>query len=291
VRDLQYSAPASVDEAVELLAETGRDPRVLAGGTDLLIQLRVGARHSAHLVDVKRIPEMNVLHADARTGLRIGGAVPCALLAEHPVAGGLYPGLVEAAALIGSTQIQNRATVAGNLCNGSPAADTTPALLALGATCVLAGPYGRRERPADEIVTGPGRTILGANELLVEIRVPPPRPGSGDAYRRMIPRSEMDIAVVGVGASVVLEPDGRCSAARIALGAVGPRAFLATDAAASLVGGPVDDESAARAGALAAEAARPISDKRGTAEYRREIAAVLTRRVVADAARRGRENA
>lgn len=289
MHELQYSSPTSVDEALEMLGESSRDPRILAGGTDLLIQLRSGARHARLLVDVKRIPEMNVLHADARTGLRLGGAVPCALVGEHPAARELYPGLVEAAELIGSTQIQNRATVAGNLCNGSPAADTTPALLALDATCTVAGPSGRREIAASELVTAPGRTVLAANDLLVEIRVAAPARGSADAYQRLIPRSEMDIAVVGVGASITVDAEGTCTAARIALGAVGPRAFVAEDAAASLVGTKVDEAALVEAGRLASEAAQPISDKRGTAEYRREIAGVLTRRVVAEAARRGRE--
>lgn len=290
VRELQYSSPATVDEALEILAEGSQDPRVLAGGTDLLIQLRAGARHARHLVDVKRIPEMNVLHADARTGLRIGGAVPCALLTEHAAAGNLYPGLVEAAALIGSTQIQNRATVAGNLCNGSPAADTTPALLALDASCTIAGPSGRRELAAAEVVTAPGRTVLAAGELLVEIRIPPPARGAADAYQRLIPRTEMDIAIVGVGASLTVDEAGTCTSARIALGAVGPKAFVAEDAGASLVGTKVDDAAIRKAGELASQAARPISDKRGTAEYRREVTGVLTRRVVADAAQRARKN-
>lgn len=290
MRELQYSSPSSVDEALELLAEPNQDPRILAGGTDLLIQLRAGARHTRHLVDVKRIPEMNVLHADARNGLRIGGAVPCTLLVEHPAAGDLYPGLVEAAALIGSTQIQNRATIAGNLCNGSPAADTTPALLALDAVCTIAGPAGRRDLPAAEIVTAPGRTVLGANELLVEIRVPPPERGSADAYQRLIPRTEMDIAIVGVGANLTVDESGTCTRARIALGAVGPRAFLSEDAASALVGSTLDDAAITHVGDLAAQAAQPISDKRGTAEYRREVTGVLARRVVADAAARARKN-
>lgn len=289
MRELQYSAPVSVDEAVELLADTGRDPRVLAGGTDLLIQLRAGARQARHLVDVKRIPEMNGLHADARTGLRIGAAVPAALLVEHPAAAGLYPGLVESAGLIGSDQIQNRATIAGNLCNGSPAADTTPALLALGAVCVIAGPSGRRELPAAEVVTAPGRTALGPGELLVEIRIPPPERGAADAYQRLTPRREMDIAIVGVGAQVVVDADGTCRSARIALGAVGPRAFVADDAGTSLMGTDLGDEALERCGALAAQAAQPISDKRGTAAYRRRVTGVLTRRVVAEAARRAKE--
>jgi len=289
VHELQYSAPSSVEEAVELLAETTRDPQVLAGGTDLLIRLRAGSCRSRHLVDVKRIPEMNDLSVNVRTGLRIGGAVSCALLVDHPTARRLYPGLVEAAALIGSTQIQNRATLAGNLCNGSPAADTTPALLVLDATCTLAGRGGRRQVAIADLLTAPGRTALEPAELLVEIRVPPPPRSSADAYQRLTPRSEMDIAVAGVGAQIELDADGRCRGARIALGAVGPRAFLATDAATSLLGARIDEVARTRAGTLAARAARPISDKRGPAAYRREITAVLTRRVVARAAQRAQE--
>ncbi len=289
MQSVEYSSPSTVDEAVEILSDPGRSPRVFAGGTDLLIQLRSGARSAGHLVDLKRIPEMNALHADARTGLRIGGAVPCGALIEHPAAAQLYPGLVEAAALIGSTQIQNRATIAGNLCNGSPAADTTPALLALDAVCVLAGPSGRRELPASDVVTAPGRTVLSADELLVEIRIPPPARGAADAYQRLTPRREMDIAVVGVGARIELGADGRCTGARVALGAVGPRAFVATEVEHALVGKEIDEEAGNVAGRLAGDAARPISDKRGTAAYRRELAEVLTRRVVAAAAARARQ--
>ena len=289
VRELQYSSPSSVDEAVEILAESSQDPRVLAGGTDLLIQLRAGVRQARHLVDVKRVPEMNVLHADARAGLRMGAAVPAALLVEHPAAGELYPGLVEAAALIGSDQIQNRATLAGNLCNASPAADTTPALLALGAACTIAGPNGRRELPAAEVVTAPGRTALAPGELVVEIRIPPPTRGSADAYQRLTPRREMDIAVVGVGARVTVDESGSCTDAQVALGAVGPRAFVADAVGQSLVGTNLEEDALQRAGALASQAAEPISDKRGTAAYRRHVAGVLTRRVVAEAARRAKE--
>ena len=288
---LAYSSPTTVDEAVRLLADGERHPRVFAGGTDLLIQLRSGARNDEHLIDLKRIAELNALHADAGAGLRLGGAVSCTRLVEHAAAALLYPGLVEAAALIGSTQIQNRATIAGNLCNGSPAADTTPALLALDAICILAGPGGRREVPASEIVSGPGRTALAEDELLVEIRVPAPGPREADAYQRMTPRSEMDIAVVGVAARIRLDSEGRCEEARIALGAVGPRAICTPQAAQSLIGAEIDETRALEAANLAVGDARPISDKRGSAKYRREITSVLTRRVILEAARRARERA
>ena len=280
MQDIEYSAPQTVDEAVELLGVDQSIPRILAGGTDLLIQLRAGVRPANHLIDIKHIDEMNILQADPQEGLRIGAAVSCALLLEHPTAGQLYPGLVEAAALIGSDQIQNRATIAGNLCNGSPAADTTPPLLALGARCIVAGPEGRRELGADEIVVSPGTTSLSARELVVEIRVPPPPPRTADAYQRLIPRNEMDIAVVGVGAQLTVDKDGTCSAARIALGAVGPKAFVAQEATASLIGQPMRDDSLDRVAQLAATAAQPISDKRGTAEYRRDMVEVMTRRVL-----------
>jgi carbon-monoxide dehydrogenase medium subunit len=283
VHEIRYSAPTTVSAAIAALADPGA--RVLAGGTDLLIQLRAGTCPSRHLVDVKRIAELNALDWDAARGLRIGAAVPCHRLAEDAAARAAFPGLVEAAAVIGSTQIQSRATIAGNLCNGSPAADTTPALSALQALCVLQGPDGRREVPVDAFLRAPGETALGRGELLVEIRVPPPAPHSADAYQRFIPRNEMDIAVVGVGASVTLDGT-RCTAARVALGAVGPTSLLATDAAAALVGSTLDDAALRRAAEAAMAIARPISDKRGPAEYRREIVGVLVRRVVAQAGRR-----
>jgi carbon-monoxide dehydrogenase medium subunit len=218
----------------------------------------------------------------------MGAAVPCAVLTEHAVARDLYPGLVEAAALIGSTQIQSRATVAGNLCNASPAADTPPALVVLEATCTIAGPSGRREVPVGELTTGPGQTVLRPGELVVDIRVPPPAAGSADAYQRLIPRSEMDIAVVGVAASITLE-GGRCTAARIALGAVGPKVILAERAAETLVGKSLDEETMAAAAQVAQSEARPISDLRAPADYREEMVSVLTRRVLAEATERAHQ--
>ncbi len=286
MHEIRYSAPTSLSDALAALA--GADARVLAGGTDLLIQLRAGTCPSRHLVDVKRIAELQTLEWHPATGLRIGAAVPCYRLAEHAEARAAFPGLVEAAALIGSTQIQSRATVAGNLCNGSPAADTPPALIALGAVCVVQGPNGRREVPGERFFVAPRRTALAPGELLVEIRVPPPAPGAADCYRRFIPRNEMDIAVVGVGASVQLEGE-RCVAARVALGAVAETPLLAAEAANALVGTMLDDAALRRAADAAMAIARPISDKRAPAEYRREIVGVLVRRVVAEAARRARE--
>jgi carbon-monoxide dehydrogenase medium subunit len=290
VHEIEYSAPASVAEAVAILAAGGGQARAFGGGTDLLIQLRAGTRDARHLVDIKRIDELNRLTVDARAGLRIGAAVPCSRITEDRAVAALYPGLVEAAALIGSTQIQNRATLGGNLCNGSPAADTTPALIALGAKAIVAGRKGRRSVPVESFVVGPGRTVLAPDELLVELEVPAPAQHSADCYLRQIPRNEMDIAVVGVGASVTLDGD-RCVAARIALAAVGPTPILAAQAASELIGKSIDEASLARAASAASAASQPITDMRGTAEYRRKIVAVLTRRAVAEAARRARARA
>lgn len=288
MHEIRYSAPQSLDEAIALLA--AEDARVLAGGTDLLIQLRAGTCRSRHLVDVKRIGELATLDFDASGALRVGAAVPCWRLADDVRIRQRFPGLAEATALIGSTQIQSRATVAGNLCNGSPAADTTPALVALGAVCVVLGPAGHREVPVASFVTAPGENVLARGELLVELRIPAVVAHSADAYQRFIPRNEMDIAVVGVAASITRDGE-RCSAARIALGAVGPTVILAADAAQALVGGTLDDAAIARAGDAAMAAARPITDMRAPADYRREITGVLTRRVVAEAARRALEGA
>lgn len=285
MHEIRYSAPTSLAEAVALLGADGATARVLGGGTDLLIQLRAGTCPARHLVDVKRIAELGVLEADAARGVRIGAAVPCYRVAEHPGLRAMLPGLAEAAALIGSTQIQSRATLGGNLCNGSPAADTTPALIACGAVAVLRGAAGQREVPVEGFVSAPGQTALRPGELLVELRIATPPPATADCYQRLIPRSEMDIAVVGVGASVTLDGDV-CSAARIALGAVAPVPLVAADAARQLVGRPIDAGALGRAARAATALARPISDKRGPADYRREIVGVLVRRVVAEAARR-----
>jgi carbon-monoxide dehydrogenase medium subunit len=280
----RYEAPRTVADAVAILARE-RDSRVLAGGTDLLVQMRTGRTKPRVLVDVKRIPDLRVVTLDAN-GLRIGAGVSCAEIREVPGLAAAYPGLHEAVALIGSEQIQGRATVAGNLCNASPAADTVPALIALGARAVIAGPKGTRELPVEQMVTAPGRNALAPGELLVELRVAPPAPRAADAYLRLIPRSEMDIAVVGAGVWLALDARGAVADARVALGAVAPTAILVPDAARALIGAPVNEASLTAVATAASAAARPIDDQRGTVAYRRRVAGVLARRAAAIAAER-----
>jgi len=287
MREIEYAAPTTVDEAVSALA-TGGPCQPFAGGTDLLVQMRSRPPSEQKLVDIKRIPEMASIALDA-SGLRLGAATSCWDVSQHKGLRETYPGLVEAAELIGSIQIQNRATVGGNLCNASPAADTVPALIAVGAECVIAGPGGRRTVSVEDFVTGPGTTQLREDELLVELVIPPIPARSADAYLRFIPRGEMDIAVVGAGASVTLAPDGTCTAARIALGAVGPTAFAVPAAADAIIGSSLDEAALERAAAASREAANPIDDKRGTISYRRTVAGVLTRRAIRIAATRATE--
>jgi CO/xanthine dehydrogenase FAD-binding subunit len=287
---INYEAPKTVDEAVKLLAAHGEKARPLCGGTDLIIQLRAGVRRPDYVVDVKNIAEMRRIAFSMQHGLRLGAAVPCVEIYENSDMRKYYPGLTEAAHLIGSLQIQSRASVGGNLCNGSPAADTTPALIALAAQARVVGPKGERMVPVEDFCTAPGRTVLQPSELLVDFHIPTPSPHSSDAYLRFIPRNEMDIAVVGVGASVTLELDeDRCTEARIALAAVGPIPIFAKEASQSLVGKKLDDAAIERAAQLAIAASSPIDDMRGTAEYRRHVVGVLTRRSLAKAIERARE--
>jgi len=286
---INYDAPTTLDQAVSILKTHGENARPFCGGTDIIIQLRAGVRRTEHLVDVKKIKELQVLSFDAKKGLRLGAAVPCIEISESDVMRRHYPGLTEAAHLIGSLQIQNRASVGGNLCNGSPAADTTPALIVLGARARIVDPNGEREVPVEAFVVSPGRTVLKPGELLVELLVPAPAPHSSDAYLRFIPRNEMDIAVVGVGAAVTLDGD-KVKAARIALAAVGPTPILASKAADAIIGMKLDDAALEAAGRAASAACSPIDDMRGTAEFRLHIAAVLTRRVLSIAAERAKKN-
>jgi carbon-monoxide dehydrogenase medium subunit len=285
-----YAAPRSVAEAVSLLAERGDQARVLGGGTDIIVQVRVGRRRVALLVDVKHIPELNQLSYDPQRGLLLGAAVPCHKIYGDGAIAAAYPGLIDAVSLVGGTAIQGRATVGGNLCNASPAADTIPPLIVLGAACVIAGPQGQREVPVEEFCTGPGRTVLQNGELLVSLRLPPPRPRSGACYLRFIPRNEMDIAVVGAGASVLLN-DNRTAfvAARVALGAVAPTPLLVSGATAALAGKPISDEAIQAAAEAAQAAARPIDDMRGTIAFRRHLSGVLTRRALQGAIQRAKE--
>lgn len=286
---ITYEAPTTLDQAVSILKTHGENARPLCGGTDILIQLRAGLRRTEHLVDVKKIKELQTLSFDAKKGLRLGAAVSCIDISENDLMRRHYPGLTEAAHLIGSLQIQNRASVGGNLCNGSPAADTTPALIALGARARVAGPGGEREVPVESFCVSPGRTVLKPGELLVELLVPPPAPHSSDAYLRFIPRNEMDIAVVGVGASVTLDGD-KVKAARIGLGAVAATPLLAAKAAEVLIGKKLDDAALDAAGRAASATCSPIDDMRGTAEFRLHVTGVLTRRALAIAAERAKKS-
>jgi aerobic carbon-monoxide dehydrogenase medium subunit len=286
---MRYEAPESVDTAVGLLAGASGLVRVLAGGTDLLVQLRAGMIEPDLVVDVKKISELRQITAE-NGGFRIGAAVSGAELGEHPGVKRLWPGVVEAVELIGSTQIQGRATMVGNMCNASPAADSVPALIAAGAIVSVAGPNGRREVPVRDICTGPGKTSLGKGELVVSILLPARPPHSGDAYLRFIPRTEMDIAVVGAGVSLSLDERGICRTARLALGAVAARPLPVVEGGAALIGTPVDEPALARLAAVASAACEPIDDKRGTKEYRIKVAGVLARRAAEIALERARAN-
>jgi carbon-monoxide dehydrogenase medium subunit len=290
LKAIDYAAPRTISDAVKLLTEKGDRARVLAGGTDLIVQVREGRRDVDLFVDVKAIPEVNELHYDLQGGLRLGAAVPCYRIYEQQAITRAYPGLNDAVSLVGGIQIQSRASVGGNLCNASPAADTIPPLIVYEALCTIAGPEGTREVPVEKFCTAPGRTVLGRGEFLIGFRLPPPRPHSAATYQRFIPRNEMDIAVVGVGAAVTLDASkSRCIAARIALAAVAPTPLLVPEAGAVLVDGALSDEMLGKAASLAQSAARPIGDMRGDAEYRRHLVGVLTRRVLAQAIARAKE--
>ena len=283
--NIQYLAPGTLDEAVSAFAAAGDGARILAGGTDLLVQMRAGMVRPGLIVDIKKIAEMTSVEETADGGFRVGAAVSGAELEEHPDFGKVWPGVLEAVNLIGSTQIQGRASAGGNLCNGSPAADTVPALFAAGAMVTVQGPDGRREMPVEEVPAGPGRINLAPGEILVGFTLPPRPPGSADAYLRMIPRTEMDIAVVGCGVSLTLE-DGVCSAARVGLGAVAPTVLLVEAAAEALIGSRLDAAAVDAAAAACSAACNPIDDKRGTIDYRTKVAGVLLKRTVGIAAER-----
>ena len=284
-----FASATTVDEVVALLKEKGDQARVMCGGTDLLVALREGRRKAELVIDVKRIPETTELSYNPQSGLTLGAAVPCHRMYDDKAIVAAYPGLIDSASLIGGVQIQGRASMGGNLCNASPAADSIPSLIAHGAICQIAGPNGRREMPVEEFCIAPGRTALQTGEFLVALHIPAPRPGFGAAYLRFIPRNEMDIAVVGVGASVQLdESRSRFVSARIALGAVAPKPLFVTAAGDALAGQPVNAESIAQAAQIAQAAATPISDMRGTAEYRKHMTGVMTRRTLEKAIERAR---
>ena len=278
--NVEFIAPTTAEAAVKALLAGGVGARPLAGGTDLLVQLRSGRFQGGHIVDLKRIPEAIGIRQEGG-GFVIGAATSGAALGEHAALSAAWPGVVEGANLIGSTQVQGRASMAGNLCNASPAADSVPALVAARATVVIVGPDGRRTAPVDSIPIGPGKTSLAPGEFILEIRLPPRPARASDAYLRMIPRTEMDIAVVGAAVNLVLDADGVVTEAHVALGAVAPTVLLVPEAAAALVGSRVDEAALAKLDAAARAACQPISDKRGTAEFRTQIAGVLARRAAA----------
>jgi carbon-monoxide dehydrogenase medium subunit len=287
--DIRYVAPRTLDEAIGAFAAAGSAARIMAGGTDLLVQMRSGLVQPGLIVDIKKIDEMMSIEETPDGGFRIGAAVSGAVLAEHPKFRKAWPGVLEAVNLIGSKQVQGRASAGGNLCNGSPAGDSIPAMIAAGAVVTMQGPNGRRELPVEKVPAGPGRTNLTPGEILVSFTLPPRPTGSSDAYLRMIPRTEMDIAVVGLGVSLTLK-DGVCTAARVGLGAVAPTALLVEAAGEALTGSRLDDAALEKSAEACRAACRPIDDKRGTITYRVKTAGVLFKRTVAIAAKRAGGN-
>ena len=286
-----YAAPQSVEEAVSLLSADGDGVGILAGGTDVIAQLKEGRRKLKLLLDIKKIPETGELSFDPEVGLRLGASVPCCLIYEHEAVQTHYPALVDSTSLIGAIQIQSRASVGGNLCNASPAADTIPTLIALEAVCQIAGPSGIRELPVEDFCTGPGQNALEPGEFLVALLFPPPRLYSGAFFNRFIPRNEMDIAVTNAAASVVLNDEKTAFvAARVAVGAVAPTPLLVQEAGAALAGQAVSELAIEAAAQAARSAARPISDMRGTVEQRIHLAGVLTRRAIQGAVQRAKES-
>ena len=286
---MRYEAPDSVEGAVTLLAGATGDARVLAGGTDLLVQMRADVLDPELIVDIKKIRETRTV-TEEKGGWRIGAAVTGAELKEHTQLKKAWPGVVEAANLIGSTQVQGRATLGGNLCNGSPAADSVPALIAAGAVATLAGPKGRRDLPVEDVMLGPRKLALQKGEIVVSFLLPPKPSRSSDAYLRFIPRTEMDIAVVGAGVSLTVDGSGIVTAARVGLGAVAARVLLVTEAAQAIIGSRLDEAAQRRLEAAARAVCRPIDDKRGTVDFRVDVAAVLTRRAALIALDRARAN-
>jgi CO/xanthine dehydrogenase FAD-binding subunit len=284
---MRYEAPESLEGAVALLAGSSGEARVLAGGTDLLVQMRADVVDPDLIVDIKKIKETRAV-TEEKGGWRIGATVTGAELKEHPTLKKVWPGVIEAANLIGSTQVQGRATMGGNLCNGSPAADSVPALIAAGAVATLAGPKGRRDLPVEDVMLGPRKLALQKGEFVVSFLLPPRPPRSSDAYLRFIPRTEMDIAVVGAGVSVTVDDAGTITAARVSLGAVAARVLLVPAAAQAIIGSRLDRPAQDRLEAAARAACAPIDDKRGTIEFRIQVAGVLTRRAALIALDRAR---
>ncbi len=288
---IDYAHPQTVREAVNLMADAGEGgARALAGGTDLLVHLRANVFTPDVVVDVKGVPELNEVSYNPTTGLTIGAAVPCYKIYGNEAVSAAYPGLIDAASLIGGTQIQGRASLGGNLCNATPSGDSIPIMIALGGVCNIAGPDGERQVSVEDFCTGVRQNVLGLGEILVSVHFPPPEPHSGARYIRFIPRNEMDIAVAGAGVSVTLE-NGNIGSARVSLASVAPTPLFVREAGDAMAGKPATEETVRIASALAREAARPITDMRGTVEYRRHLCEVLTRRALLTAIERAQANA
>jgi CO/xanthine dehydrogenase FAD-binding subunit len=282
---MQYEAPQTLEAASALLAKASGVARVLAGGTDLLIQMKNDMVEPDLVVDIKNIPEMRQI-AEEKGRFRVGAAVTGMEVMEHEGFNAAWPGVVDGVSLIGSIQIRGRATVGGNLCNASPAADSVPALIAAGAIASIVGPGGRRDIPVEDIAVAPGRTSLAKGEIVVSFLFPEKAPRSGGAYLRFTPRTEMDIAVVCAGVDLTLDGSGICTRAKVALGAVAARVLVVPEAAAALIGSKVDEAALAKLAAAASAAAKPIDDKRGTKDFRTDVAGVLARRAALKAAER-----
>ncbi|NQV54579.1 MAG: xanthine dehydrogenase family protein subunit M [Rhodospirillales bacterium] len=285
---MQYEAPDSFEAATDMLSKAKGNAKVLAGGTDLLVQMNMAMIEPTLIVDIKKIAKARSIKKE-KGGFRIGAAVSGAELGEHSDLVAAWPGVVEAAELIGSTQVQGRATLGGNLCNGSPAADSVPAMIAAGAVATIIGPKGTRDLAVEKVNIGPGKNSLKKGEIVASIFLPKRPANSGDAYLRFIPRTEMDIAVVGVGVNLTLDKNGTCTDARVALGAVAPTALLVGPAAKALIGTKVDEAALDNLAAAASAACNPIDDKRGTIEFRTDIAGVMARRTALIALARARK--
>ena len=282
MRRFDVNLPRTVDECLEILSRRGGDAKVVAGGTDLLPQLKNGLLRPSHVVDLSGVKVLQALHAGNGDGLRLGASVTARAVETNAHIRSAYPALAESGALVGSLQVRNLATVGGNLCNAAPSADMAPPLLALDAEAVIVGPGGTRRVPIASFFTGVRQTVLAPNELLLELVVPAPGARSGGHYLRHTPRRELDIAVVGVASQITLA-DGKCQKARIALASVAPTPVRATAAEQALVGQALTPALIERAATLAVEAARPISDQRGSADFRRHLVQVLTRRTLTTA--------
>ena len=291
MNEFQYLAPRGLEEAAVLMAEHAGSAQLLAGGTDLLIFMRNGRKSPDFIIDAKKIPELTRVYLDADR-LTIGAAVSCRTIWENPEIAERFPALTDAATLIGGIQIQGRATFGGNLCNAAPSADTVPPVIVYGAIANIISARGERDVPVEEICTGPGRTSLAPDEILVSLSIPAPPENSGAAFLRFIPRNEMDIAVANAAARVDLDETGAIfKSARIALGAVAPIPLFVEAAGAALNGKPVNDESIAAAARIARDASTPINDMRGTIEHRKQLVEVLTTRALRAAiARAGKED-